>query len=91
MEDIVIEILEDFIISQTYSEYIAFAGEEDTDAQDLTIYFKYLNHINLCKKGIKACKDFLKTKNVLELIHKFNMLGLYNNVEIIRNNVRCNK
>lgn len=85
MENIVTEMLEDFLISQTYSEYIALVGEEDTDAQDFSTYFKYLKHINLCEKCVKACRDFLKTKNILKLIFTFNILGLYKNVDIIKN------
>lgn len=83
MEDLVNEMYEEFIMSEACSRYYALLGEEDSEAQDLTTYLNYIDHMLLCEKGAKICKNFLKTKDEARLLLELRRLRLYHNITCI--------
>lgn len=79
MEPFVIEMYEDFIMSEACSRFYAFDAQE-FEAQDEVIYNKYMNHAEFCKKAAKVCSDFLKIKDKSRFISKLRKLGLIVNI-----------
>lgn len=77
MEDLVRELYENFLMSEACSKYYAIAGQE-SEAQDVMLYIRYMDHANLCKNAAKACSEYLKTKNEYLLFKKLKVLGLDN-------------
>jgi hypothetical protein len=90
MEQIVREMYEDFLISAECSRYYSLLGEEDHEAQDMFLFIKLSEHIQLCEKAAEACKNYLKNKNIKKLILDFKALGLSENVNTV-NSLRKRK
>lgn len=76
---------EDFIMSEACSKVYAFLGNENFEAQDLQFYSDCIEHASLCKKAAQVCINYLKTKNEKILVSKFRILGLYENIQCIKN------
>lgn len=83
MNKIVLEMYEDFIMSEACSNFYSLAGD-DTEAQDWTFYFRMCDHVSLCQKGAQVCKDYLKSKDVGKLLLEFKLLGLQENILVIK-------
>jgi hypothetical protein len=83
MEEFVKEMCEDFKISEAYSRYKAIVGD-DTDAQNVLLYYNYMKHAFYCKKASELCINFLKTKDFNGLILGFKKLKLYNNMKMLK-------
>lgn len=84
MDLIVIDMFEDFIMSEACSRYYALGSEVTSDAQNTTLWINYRTHASLCKIAAKACLNYLKTKNFNKLVLKFSKLDLNDNVNILR-------
>jgi hypothetical protein len=81
MIDILVrEVYEDFLISESCSRYLAHNGETDNEGQDLFMYIKYLEHANLCRKATILCQNYLRTKNINQLIVELHKLGLESSI-----------
>lgn len=84
MDHLIKTMYEDFIMSEVCSNVYAFLGNEDSEAQDLNFYIKCIDHASLCKKAAEVCLDYLKTKNEKKLLLEFRILGLYKNIQCIK-------
>ena len=83
MDKLISEMYEDFIMSEACSQFYHVTGE-DTEAQDWLLDIRLTKHIELCKKGAKACKDYLNTKDLIKLVLEFTLLELDENVLAIK-------
>lgn len=83
MENIVNEMCTDFLMSEVCSRHYAIEGTGDFNAQNILEYCELMDHAILCRNAAIACKEYLNTKNVLTLLSKFRLLGLYDNINII--------
>lgn len=75
MEDLVQEMLEDFLMSAACSRYFQY-DDGDEDGQDMLKFIKYMDHVELCNVGAEACRDYLKNKNKLMFIYKLAKIGI---------------
>lgn len=82
MEMVVIDMWNDFLMAFECSRIYRLIGA-DTDAQDWALFFELTDHMELCRKGARACKKFIKTKDEAKLIRKFRALELEQNALII--------
>ena len=64
-------------MNEAFSRFYAVDGQK-FEAQDTVHYYKYMEHADFCKKVINVCRDYLKTKNALDLYRKLKNLGLQN-------------
>lgn len=77
MEHIVRELCEDFLMSKVCSEFYAMEGQE-TEAQDLGLYLRYMEHAQQCEEAAQTCHEYLINKNFELLLCKLNRLELTN-------------
>lgn len=86
MDGVVLDIYEEFVMSEACSRFYAFYAQ-DSDAQDMDIYCDYIEHAKFCEKVAETCKDFLNTKNVDIFFSRLRIFGLYSLISIIIKNV----
>ena len=74
---------EDFKISEAYSRYKAIVGD-DTEGEDVLLYYNYMKHAFYCKKASEVCINYLKTKDFDGLLLGFKKLELYDNIKMFK-------
>jgi hypothetical protein len=82
MDMFIKEMCEEFLISEACSKACAYECQ-DSEAQNWTIFLKYMDHAALCNLACVACSKFLEDRNVNVLIAKLKELGFDDCVERI--------
>ncbi|CAG9773438.1 unnamed protein product [Ceutorhynchus assimilis] len=58
-------------MSKVCSEFYAIDGQE-TEAQDLRLYLRYMEHAHQCEEAAQTCREYLINKNFEMLLWKLN-------------------
>ncbi|CAG9771500.1 unnamed protein product [Ceutorhynchus assimilis] len=58
-------------MSKVCSEFYAIDGQE-TEAQDLRLYLRYMEHAQQCEEAAQTCREYLINKNFEMLLWKLN-------------------
>lgn len=77
VNELISEMMDEFLMSEACSRYYALAGNDNHEAQDLDWYIKYDQHAILCGQAALACEEYLNTKDKKRLIFVFAVLGLH--------------
>jgi hypothetical protein len=83
MDTLVKEMRDEFLMSEACSEVCAYECQE-SEAQNWTIFLKYMDHAALCNFASVACNKFLEDRNVNVLIAKLKELGFNESIERIK-------
>jgi hypothetical protein len=83
LNNLVIEMCEEFLMSESCSRYLALGSETNNEGQDLILYFDYIQHANLCMEASIHCKNYLRTKDINKLLLGLKKLGLRDSIKHI--------
>lgn len=82
MEGKVRELCEEFLMSEVCSEYYGIDGQ-DTDAQDLGLYLRYMEDARQCQQAAQACRNYLQNNNFEILLCELRRLELTNSIKYL--------